>query len=271
MLRQRRERALHSLLGVSERSHPDEYPDEITLPDPIHRRTVEAVLDTNYDHCERSIRFNYRWHRWVGGVAAKGTMMQESADGQFKASANTISANNACFWPPHVFLHTHPTPSDAVMSRRIDTLSSPYEVTTDKEKDLIAFFAAEVIKTEVRIPGEDDIHTTLHNPFASVAHLIGSASGNFLWVHKDTGLTRGKLWRSINDPYEAHHTNMDDFMQPLRDFEKQNRIVRSKDDVADLIEDAICAGVEALNNMYVCYENEDPNSPTMFKIELEDG
>jgi hypothetical protein len=277
-----RRSALHNLLGVNGPVSPSEYPAEITLPENIHTRTLEAVEGTAVDGRERSARFNYEFKRWTGGLTMKGTKLSNISEGEQRARVNRLHLALALFSPSHVHVHTHPQPREmleAIVDKTIDRESAEGHETTPEMAAYIEKAAEKVARMYVSLPSSGDVYNALRTPLSSVGQIVASEGGTFLWVHRNTRDATniyGKTFKLLSSERrrvaEKSYNHIDEVDTDIEvALPHPSELDEKPVDLGPIRDSLIMSRVQALDPAYVCYFSENLENPRLTKLENKAG
>jgi hypothetical protein len=276
-----REEAFRALVGAGYSGEAMPFPEQIVLPDLIHARALAAANATTADQRERSVHFRHKSGRWDAGPTFRGRKsrlkMSQHNDGpgfHMTGKSNRLHVGSTLVFPPHLHLHTHPPGSEGM----VETMVA--DVKEDFRAPLESLISA-MLTSMVLLPSFGDIWRTLTAPAGSVAHLLASKWGSFLWVHRDITATKDPpesvLWTILGrdvypEPTDDDITDQEPDLDLDDDLELDPKEFAQK--VADYVEDfwpkAINSRVHALNKAYVCYMVRDPEDATLCRVRSAD-
>jgi hypothetical protein len=248
------EEALASLIGAETIVPSSQYPDAITLPSGIYDRALQAIDATVDNGREQSINFNYRNGQWLGGRMLRGTKMQMSREGAIWIGANRLHGLTT----PHVHMHTHTgSPSGSLIDRSIAIRSAKenwddQQINIEKAKYVLGWAAG------TPLPSIRDISKTSTDLLGgSVADLISSSEGHFLWVRNDIYVNRS--YGSLSGRLPPRK------LGKLIDTSKE--IFAELHSVEETRRALLLAEVAVLGYNYTCYFSEDPQSPHIPRVQ----
>jgi hypothetical protein len=270
-----RREAFRALMGVEYSGETTQFPEQIVLPELIHARALEAGNATTGDQRERSVHFRHKDGGWEAGRTFRGRKMKLKRSGRkgsrrfrLRGHPSYLHVRSALIFPPHIHLHTHPPgPEGAVEEMVGDSVEDSFRASMES-------IESEMLAMTVLLPSVGDITRTLAMPAGSVAHLLTSKWGRFLWVHRDIAATkeppRSLIWTALRKrvyPLPEYVTIADQAVIP--DDSDPNVFA---DEVADIVKDfwtiSIDGRVEALDKAYVCYMVRDPEDATLCRVRV---
>lgn len=258
-----REKAFQDLMNAQEVIPPEEYPEVVTLPDYVQARTLEAVEGTADDNRERSLHFRWKCNRWKGGIAVRGSQVDRATLLETGTKLNFWHQNSTLIKPPHIHLHTHPYFDDEMVSEYVRNSVDVNEL-GEEVMEITKTRAIDLAHFQVRYPSTGDIYRTLKDPLASVAHLLATQIGNFLWVHRDLKVTKGAYKNTFTREYDWNLSEIRKIRDEMNDFEEQT--IDSGLPINEICNKLLGNRINILGAMYVCYASRDFETPQLTRI-----
>lgn len=267
----RRKEALCSIIGVDQVPAPQTYPEQITLPPPIHDIMIQAVAKTTEDGRERSIRIGYRNGQWLGGIMMRGTQLGQ--DGE--ADGNALHIMGTMLMPTQLYLHTHPSFTQAGLDKHFVPVLDKYEgQCAQNGEPLTAARRAELhnslltlTQTYERIPSSNDVRLSLRHPVGTVGDAVASAHGIFVSLRRNTEPRNPFKPHLVEQTTNRFRLGTIAYTQ-LEQFDEGNKRIKPGDTeyFSSLAASIEASRAEALNPMYVCYSSTDIFNPELHKI-----
>lgn len=222
---------LTDIIGTQEVPDPDNYPEQLTLPENILASTRQLVSETNIDQRRRSRNFQYRKDAWQGGAAVKGALNETSCKDHL-GTPNKYRELVARMWWPSLHVHTHPSV--------LPTAFLPVQ--------------HELLETPI-LPTLDDVHRLNYNLGATVGNLMASKGGLFLALRHD-------LEHVSYGSYSRLSPNVSEVNATLAGAAAQ-AIIEPTHKRHEVLMGAI---TQSLQDRFVCYFSGDPEAPYIERV-----
>lgn len=242
MSRKKTEQAMVELLANSECASVAERPSKLILPDELHSKILDTVQESQ-DGYERSIGLSYLHGKWAAGQ-------------QLVGETDHIKTRHPHHLRPHIRMHTHPKPDTQLET----LLTERYAV----ERGWGQAQTADMVNRNrlayegyFMLPSAADVELIYPRSTGTIGNMIASGGGIFFSVLGDVNSKESfgsDYWSARGEAADKYDAKISDAVNMRLCTEGTRAFV-------------LDAAAKVLAHKYTCYFGEDPENPTLTKVE----
>ncbi len=242
------------MLGGPTGSDLENYPSQLTLPDPVHIKTLDAVSQTDVDNRERSVGFRYQHGKWNPGKMKVGRSLTLNPDGSIN---NAGTGRVLRIHRPHLYMHTHPSVDPNLTEQSVRLFAKSKGLDDEAWIDLRTNVELQYNHGTHMLPSLDDVRNTYWRSLGSIGNIIASTGGIFLYLRNNLDQEETLIPPEHN---EAMIKTLEEYR--ANQFTPLNENLSTPATRTFVLK----AVARALGHRYFCYFGENPENPTLEKI-----